>query len=98
MTKKAQKICGLQKIKMNIGDIKIEKNIPIPECLIHSKYGFEIMEVGDSFFVKCESDEDKRKMRTHILSVARNFRNRKKLYWKFRAINEEHGVRLWRTK
>jgi hypothetical protein len=38
------------------GMFKIEKGIPLPE----SKYPFAEMEVGDSFFVPCESKEARR--------------------------------------
>jgi len=69
--------------------IAIERNIPIPpERNRKNDYPYEVMDVGESFFVP---DSD-------IQRVCNcNYRANKLLDKKFIARREGNGVRVWRT-
>ena len=67
----------------------IEKGIVVPKRW-GSKYPFEEMEVGDSFFAKANSGS--------LLTMAKYFIKKNKNDWKFVSRKEGDGVRIWRTK
>ena len=68
--------------------IKINKGIPIPNSKVRRAYPYEVMDIGDSFYVEGAS-----------LPVVcnSNWRYGKKLGMKFIASKDERGVRVWRT-
>ena len=68
--------------------IKINKGIPIPNSKVRRAYPYEMMDIGDSFYVEGAS-----------LPVVcnSNWRYGKKLGMKFIASKDEKGVRVWRT-
>lgn len=70
-------------------NFKIDKNIPMPTRR-YSKYPFNEMEVGDSFFVEGKSNA--------LLSIAKYFAKSQKLDWKFTVRKEVNGTRIWRIK
>lgn len=73
-------------------EIKIEKNIPIPNRERHvSKYPFGKMKVGDSFFLLA-TDTNANKIRSAAAWYA--VRNG----FKFTVRKEGEGVRCWRIK
>lgn len=74
--------------------IEVEKGVPTP--VGRTGYPFASMEVGDSFRVEAESDDDKRKAATSIGASARNFCKKHKA--KFTTRRTEDGVRCWRTE
>ena len=71
-----------------MGDIKIEKNIPIPRKG-KQKYPFSKMEIGDSFFLenstigKVAAEAYREKKATNRMYVARSI---------------DGGVRIWRVE
>lgn len=71
----------------------IEKGVPITK---HFKYPFDIMEVGDSFFIPAE--ENIRKIGNTVRFQV-NLRQRRYEGTKYstRTIKGE-GIRIWRTK
>lgn len=70
---------------------EIEKGVPIPEITHASKYPFEKMEVGDSFFV--EGDEAKNR----LYSSASVYSKRHGGKTKFVVRGVDGGARCWRT-
>ena len=75
-------------------EIKIETGIPIPKQKGTSKYPFQSMKIGDSFFVP----------NIHVSALsgsminARNSMNAPKAKWITRTVTENgvKGVRVWR--
>lgn len=75
--------------------MQIEKNIPLPEKTSRSKYPFEEMEIGDSFFV---GDETKVKtIRTLASTRAKRLSEKQQETVRFHVAVTEGGVRVWRT-
>ena len=72
-------------------EVKIEKNIPIPEKIIGRKtdYPFKFMKVGDSVFFPGESRNGK------VRNAAYQWFRRKKQGVIIRKEND--GIRVWRT-
>lgn len=68
---------------------EIEKGIEIPEKSLSSIYPFEIMEVGDSFFV-----DDIKKYEALLSRKAYLF---KKFNIKISVRRVDGGIRVWRT-
>jgi uncharacterized protein (DUF2249 family) len=68
--------------------MKIEKGIPLPS---KSKYPWDEMEAGDSFFVKEKRERGK-------LASACHMRNKKFPPQKYIVRNFEDGLRVWRIK
>jgi hypothetical protein len=75
--------------------IKIEKGIPVPERS-NIKYPWGRMEVGDSFFVKCEYS----KIKHHSVNGSMYYwkKRNKKDDWKFTVRRVDGGIRAWRIK
>ena len=65
--------------------MEVSKDVPVPPDWV---FPFEVMEVGDSFFV------DGGKLQ---VVCNNNYRTGKKLDRKFIARCEKEGVRVWRT-
>lgn len=81
--------------------LKVEKGIEMPITKNkhpETKYPFETMEIGDSFFSPTDYIPNER---SRIYAAARRFQIVSKKDWLFtsKAINEkgERGVRVWRT-
>lgn len=77
--------------------IKIEKYIPIPDINTinrkrSTKYPFDEMEIGDSFFISCE-EEDKRRIGVNIISNAGRRKPKR-----FTTLSVEGGMRCWRIQ
>jgi hypothetical protein len=71
-------------------DIKIDKNVPIPETSgAGALYPFAEMEVGDSFYVEGKTT-------AQLQNSASHWRKRKG--WKFRTRTEDKGARIWRVE
>ncbi len=77
--------------------MKIEKNIPIPKKYCLTKYPFQEMEIGDSFFVECDTKEGRKTMCT-INSSKTNYIKRFDPEKMFLMRLVEGGIRVWRTK
>lgn len=73
----------------------IEKNIPQPKSNAgrQAKYPWKSMEVGDSFFVPCPVDEQ-RKRRSSITASGISALGKGKVS----AAIEDKGIRVWRIK
>lgn len=71
--------------------IEIDKGVSIPAGKRGSKYPWENMEVGDSFFVPCEG-KHKRSVGTY--GASRGKRDGRK----YRILALEGGVRIWRVE
>jgi len=82
-------------LRERIVEYKIEHNIPIP--VSRSKYPFDEMEVGDSFFVKCEK-KDKAKKQGILFSCANQNAKRRKSERTFSTRQVDGGIRVWRIK
>lgn len=86
---------------------KIEKKVEMPAITrnVGSKYPFADMEVGDSFLVPLEYDEDgspvedtatlRKRMNGACSNAVRRYKDEDR---KFTARNVEGGVRVWRTQ
>lgn len=73
-------------------EIKIEKGVPIPERKTSkSKYPFSEMQVGYSFFV-----EDYKP--SSLYQIAMIWRKQALVQWRFKAIKEGDGCRIWRVE
>ena len=76
---------------------EIEKNVPIPKPQVvgrPSKYPFEKMDVGDSFFVENQKHESVYKLSVTISQATRRSRLKGK---RFTVRQLDGGVRVWRT-
>ena len=68
---------------------EIESGIPVPKTVIKSKYPFAALKVGDSFLITG-------KTLTQIRSYASVIG--KKLAMKFKVMEVDGGIRVWRVK
>lgn len=71
----------------------IEKNIPIPDCLImhgNAKNPWNELEVGDSFLINVKNHQS--------LKSSCSTANKKYKGKVFRGAKTEEGFRVWRTK
>lgn len=75
---------------------KIEKNVPIPKRSKQKKYPLMDMNVGDSFWVPCESRREALRERNKIFSMASYYQTKHNV--KFTTRTYEDGVRIWRIK
>jgi len=72
---------------------EIEKNIPLKSPRHkenHYRYPFLKMEIGDSFFVTCKTEE-KRLTFSRVYSAAKHYQDKK-----FATRSIEDGIRCWR--
>lgn len=69
--------------------VKLEKNIAIPEKQKIAKYPYDVLELGDSFYVQ---DGDLGRL------CNANYREWRKSGKKFTARKVEGGVRVWRIE
>ena len=77
---------------MNGEQFTVDKKIPLPPASYRGKYPFEIMKIGESFFI---AEGDPRTMR--VRSAASVFTRRHRDYiFVVRAV--EGGVRIWRVE
>lgn len=80
---------------------QIEKHIPLPDQTKGRRklYDFGGMDVGDSFFVACEQDEQKR-MQRNVLGSARAKRHAGKDFVVLTGQSKDGqtGVRCWRVE
>ncbi len=71
--------------------IKVESGVPLPDPNGRkSKYPWDSMKEGDSFFVPC-ADGDRVRMQNALASVSRQHRPHK-----FTARQVDGGIRVWR--
>ena len=76
---------------------KVEKDVPIPENVSRgskSKYPWDEMEVGDSFFV---ADADKRKKKSISATISQH-RKLNKNFGRFVTRSIDGGLRVWRVE
>jgi hypothetical protein len=73
--------------------IKIDKGMPIPPPP-HKKYPFDLMEVGDSFFVPAGEDIERTHNNLRCSALAFGLRRQQR----FTTRREDGGVRVWRTE
>ena len=82
------------------GKPMIEHNVPIPP---HGnvgavRYPFRDMKTGDSFFVKQEAGESRKKLSARVRSASAQFRRRSTgEVVSFTTRMEKNGIRVWRT-
>ena len=72
---------------------ELDKNVPMPKA--SSKYPFEDMDVGDSFFVADGDDENWKTLRK--MRGASNWASKKFPDTKYSVRKVDNGVRVWRT-
>jgi hypothetical protein len=73
----------------------IEKNVPFERKKKETKYPFDKMEVGDSFFVECdEFNSSSRRASTMALALYHTKSEKKK----FKSALCDGGFRVWRVK
>jgi hypothetical protein len=77
---------------MTSSEIKIDKNVPMPQEAARAKYPWKQMEIGDSFFVPANG-KSTRYRRNCLQSNAHGQVPRK-----FAVRLEEGGVRVWRVE
>jgi hypothetical protein len=76
--------------------IQIQKNIPMESTReTKSKYPFHEMEVGDSFFIKCDAETLTSKRSTVLSSSVYYGKSTGK---KFKSRTYPEGFRIWRIK
>jgi len=68
---------------------EIESGIPIPKPLVKSKYPFGMLKVNDSFLV---TGKTLNQVRSYSSVIG------KKLGMKFKVMEVDGGVRVWRVK
>lgn len=81
-------------------EIKIDKNVPIPNRKYigrKSKYAYSKMEIGDSFLVKCSS-ENLFKVQNTLNTSSRTHGLKSTPAKKFKTARMDGGVRVWRIK
>jgi len=76
--------------------IKIDKNIPFPNGKSDRKYPLIEMEVGDSFFIPCK-EEDEKRIRASIYTSARRNKLTTSHKRKYTTRKVDGGLRTWRT-
>ena len=74
--------------------IKIDKGFPLPPLRGYEKYPWYDMEVGDSFFVKCDVSNYKKTQSQ--LSGSAVYQG-KRLNTKYTVRQAVDGIRVWRT-
>lgn len=80
-------------------EFKIEKNVPPPAARSRVKYPWDKMQPGDSFFVACEDEEERKKLCNRMSASASNFKRSMPLNdRKFLVRQVEGGVRAWRIE
>lgn len=72
---------------------EIEKNVPVPP---RSKYPFEQMDVGDSFFTPLGPDQTIKRLQNTLSGAAGYFARNTEMNFVIRQAND--GVRCWRIK
>lgn len=72
----------------------IDKNIPIPQTARapRAKYPLELLEPGESFFVKLDNVKQAKNLRSSMSVRA------KKMGITIVTVADETGLRIWRTK
>ena len=82
--------------------IAINKGVEIPRSRRErQKYPFNEMEIGDSFFVPSEDQNERRKIVARLLGNVRSSRIEKKFTTRVMSndpIARMPGVRIWRVK
>ena len=73
---------------------KIEKNVDVPPHPTKTFYPWSEMVVGDSFLVRCESDDRKRALNA-IRSAGHGFCTRNRPDCTIAARQQSDGVRVW---
>lgn len=74
----------------------IDKNIPTPPpSAPKALYPFRMMEVGDSFLIPCEGDEEARLVQSRVMAAANSMLG--KGCATSRKLPGGNGVRVWRT-
>lgn len=76
--------------------MKIERGIPLPGKRFKSKYEFEKMKVGDSFFVRCGKKALSGKRSSIYAAYCRYWELNPKVEFSIRAV--DGGLRCWRVK
>lgn len=82
---------------------KIEKNIPLPETRWHyTKFPFDKMEIGDSFFVTKEDlnciSKDQVKQKVYMAYKKYNIESENEIVLSIRLDRIKNGIRVYRTK
>lgn len=72
----------------------IDKNVPVPQHVrgMRNKYPLELLEPGESFFVKLDDPKQSKNLRSSMSVRA------KKLGITIVTLADDTGVRVWRTK
>ena len=73
----------------------IEKNIPIKQRVKNSRYPFDIMELGDSFFVPVGNEHRTAAVGARLRTCAYAHGKRRGMF-SFRKV--DGGLRCWRVK
>jgi len=77
--------------------MKIDKNVPIPETQYRgqkeSKYPFDKLGIGDSFFIECNKENARAKQSTLCALASRFGKNKRKSFIVKQVLG---GVRVWR--
>ncbi len=76
--------------------MKIERNIPITKAKRASKYPFEDMEKGDSFFVRCGKKQIGSKRSNIYARMLAFWQDHQKTEFTIRSV--DGGLRCWRLK
>lgn len=80
-------------------NVKIEKNIPLPEATIHPyDQIFSNMKVGDSFEIKARKGTDPRTVRSSFISRVSKFNKKYTKNYEFTTRCTKTSFRMWRTK
>jgi hypothetical protein len=76
---------------------KIDHDVPIPNAPRNSRYPWDQMQVGDSFFVPDPDGKNGHlKLLNTMAGCASNQKKKKKTVYTVRS--ESNGVRIWRVK
>lgn len=73
----------------------VEKGIPVPKKRNRTIYPFQMMEIGDSFFVSCSNEKLFDTILQRIFQALWRF-TRKNTDKKFQTQKQDKGVRVWR--
>ena len=81
---------------MNVG--KIEHDIEIPDSFLEGRniYPFNEMQIGDSFLVLPETEDESLRLYNNVQAAASMYAKRNNV--KFSARRETIGIRIWRVK
>jgi hypothetical protein len=80
-------------------EVQIEKNIPIPEPKKRkTKYPFQQMEVGDSFFYPLKEECNTALLQMKLNNAACTYCRKNNEGKKFKTTQLKSGVRVWRIK